>query len=94
MSLTSHLIQVEEAFRRGRKISRARLSSLLFNDGKRLGVIAGGGDLQTRNYERAMCWLSANWPEGAEWPEGVARPVAGAPDEQAGSAQAAQEVAP
>lgn len=76
-------------------MSRARLSTLLFNDGKRLGVIAGGGDLQTRNYERAMRWLSANWPEGAEWPEGVARPVAdGAPDEQVGSAQAAQEVAP
>lgn len=83
MSLTSHLLCVADVYRSVRGISISRLSTLLFNDGKRLGGIAVGGDLQTRSYERAMRWLSDNWPAGAEWPDGVARPDGAASSEPA-----------
>ena len=55
--------------------SRARLSTLLFNDGKKLDLIASGRDLNTATFEAAMLWLSSNWPADIDWPECVARPV-------------------
>ena len=60
-------------------LSRSRLSTLLFNDGKRLDRLAEGGDLGTRQSKKAVDWLSDNWPDGADWPEGVARPGDEAP---------------
>jgi hypothetical protein len=52
------------------------LSWRVFNDGKKLdAILADKADLMTANFERAMEWLSANWPEGAVWPENIARPA-------------------
>lgn len=61
-------------------MSRARLSTLLFNDGKALARISTGKDVTTRTFESAMAWFSANWPTGLNWPEGIERPVVVAPD--------------
>lgn len=75
LSLKEQLLLVSEAFCAGRGISLARASTIVFNDGKKLGAIASNGaDLATGKYEAAMRWFSANWPENAIWPEGVARP--------------------
>lgn len=73
-SATTSLILVADAFCAAVGLSRARVATLTFNDGKALDRIAGGGDLTTRSFEKAMAWFSANWPEGAAWPEGIARP--------------------
>lgn len=51
------------------------ISTKIFNDGKTLDRIVGGGDIVTGNYERALQWFSDNWPDGAPWPEAVTRPV-------------------
>lgn len=52
------------------------LSWRVFNDGKKLdAILADKADLMTAGCERAMAWLSANWPEGAIWPTEVPRPV-------------------
>lgn len=74
MTLRDQLLSIAEIHAEAAGISRAWLSTKLFNDGKRLDVIAAGRDLNTRTFERAMEWFSQNWPEGAQWPEGVARP--------------------
>lgn len=55
-------------------ISLSTLSTKLLNGGMQLKRIADGGDLNTRKFEQAMLWLSANWPEGVAWPDGVERP--------------------
>lgn len=53
------------------------LSWRVFNDGKKLDAILDDkADLMTANCEKAMAWLSANWPDGAVWPDNVARPAA------------------
>ena len=54
--------------------SLSTVSSRIFNDGKALARITSGGDLTTGNFEKALRWFSANWPDGAAWPESVPRP--------------------
>lgn len=75
MRLTEQLLTATGAYLASSKISPSRLSTILFNDGKRLGQIVDGKDLTTKTHERAMQWLSDNWPEGTQWPDGVERPV-------------------
>lgn len=74
MTLTSRLAIIARAFCGARGLSVSRVSTLVFNDGKRLGAILSGGDLYTARYEQAMEWFSENWPDGAEWPPEVPRP--------------------
>lgn len=74
MSLVSHLLVIADIFCAGRGLSRARVSTIVFNDGKRLDRLAQGKGLQINTYERAMLWFAANWPEGADWPSDVPRP--------------------
>ncbi len=72
--MTSQLLKVADAFCAARELSRGRVSTLVFNDGKKLDLIEGGADLGTRKFEDALQWFSTNWPEGAVWPKAVARP--------------------
>ncbi len=74
LSLTSQLMIAADGYCALVGLSRSRVSTLIFGDGMRLEGVAGGRDLNTRSFERAMVWFSSNWPEGAEWPEGVERP--------------------
>ena len=77
MRMTDQLIKVAEAFSEARSLSLARVSVLVFNDGKKLKAMAEQGvDLSTGKFEFAMQWFSSNWPEGAEWPPSVDRPRA------------------
>lgn len=82
-TLTDQLLLVADHYGRATQRSRARVSTLLFNDGKRLGRIAVGGDLGTRSFEAAMAWLSGRWPDGVDWPVEVPRPVAEVHEEAA-----------
>jgi hypothetical protein len=75
ITLRHQLIAVADGFAAHRGLSRARVSTLVFNSGTALNRIAAGRDLNTKRWERAMLWFSRNWPEGAEWPAGVARPA-------------------
>lgn len=74
MTLTASLIKVCDAYCSETRLSRGRLGTLVFNDGKAFERIAAGGDLNTRSYERAMLWFAENWPEGLDWPEDIDRP--------------------
>lgn len=72
-TLRLKLITVADAYAKARKLSRARVSTIVFNAGLALDRIAAGKDLTTGNWERAMRWFHENWPEGAEWPRSVER---------------------
>lgn len=56
-------------------IGRKRVSTIVLNRGSKLDDVAAGGDLTTGVFERAVQWLSDNWPDGAEWPAAVRRPA-------------------
>lgn len=75
MALTEQLLTVSRAFCAGRGLSASRVSTLVFNDGKKLDAIANGADLQTAKFEHAMAWFSAHWPDGTDWPLGIPRPA-------------------
>lgn len=72
--LRSQLLTVADAYCAARGLSRARVSTIVFNAGLALDRIAAGKDLTTGNWERALAWFHENWPEGAEWPRGTSRP--------------------
>ena len=75
MILTDQLLAVARAYCQARSLSLARVSTLVFNEGKKLEAIASkGADLATGRFETAMSWFSDNWPDGAVWPEAVERP--------------------
>lgn len=75
-NLLAQLLSVSEAYCATSGIGRQRLSTLMLGAGHRLETIAAGGDLKTGTYEKALQWLSDNWPDGAEWPVGIERPEA------------------
>lgn len=74
-NLRDQLIAVADAYCDARRLSRSRVSTIVFNAGAALDRIASGRDLNTGNWERAMRWFSENWPSDAEWPVAVERPA-------------------
>lgn len=75
-TLREQLIIVSDAYGVLRGIGRQRVSTIVLNRGSTLDAIADGrADVTTGTFEKAMRWLSANWPEGHDWPEGIDRPV-------------------
>ncbi|WCS27265.1 hypothetical protein LOK46_10730 [Methylobacterium sp. NMS14P] len=74
MLTTDHLLRVIDAFREAREVSDARVSALLFNDGKRVRLLRCGGDVGSRPLAASFQWLSDHWPAGGEWPADVPRP--------------------
>lgn len=79
MNGREHLLNLADAYCAARKIQRATLSTRLFNDGKRLDAIADGRDVLLGNYERAIRYFAANWPDGTAWPVGAPYPTPQAP---------------
>lgn len=55
-------------------ISLPSVSMKIFGDGKALPRLADGSDMTTGNFEKALRWFSANWPDDLPWPDDVARP--------------------
>lgn len=80
MFTISALMSLVEAYSKASGLAEATISSRLFNDGKRLSEVRQGADIGVRRIERAVTWLSANWPTDAEWPAGVPRPGAAIPE--------------
>lgn len=74
MAMTDQILTVARAFCDARGLSISRVSTLVFNDGKKLDLIARGADLGTGKFESAMAWFSLNWPKDTRWPKGIARP--------------------
>lgn len=72
--MIAQLLQLAEIYCTATGRSMARVSTLIFNDGKKFALLARGTDLNTRSFESAMQWFSDNWPADADWPEAVLRP--------------------
>lgn len=78
MSAIEQLLRVAGEYRRATGLETKTVSWRVFEDSKKLEAMEkGDADIQTRRFERAMSWLSDNWPEDAVWPSDVKRPKAG-----------------
>lgn len=76
MKITDQLLLVADAYCAAARLSPSRVSTLVFNDGKKLNLIREGRDIYTGSFEHALAWFSEHWPEGDEsWPLGVPRPA-------------------
>lgn len=75
MMLRDQLVRVTDCYGAALGIGRQRVSTIVLNRGPTLdGLATGKKDVNTGTFERAMRWLSSNWPDGAVWPADVARP--------------------
>jgi len=74
MELTEKLSKLTDAYCEARGVSVATVSGIIFKNSRTLPRVKSGGDLKTRSYQRAVAWLSDNWPHNAAWPDGIARP--------------------
>lgn len=84
--LRRDLLAVADAYCAAADLSMSRVSTLIFNDGKRLDAIKAGGDLYTGRLEYALAWFSTRWPAGNEsWPLGVPRPAKSAAEAETSS---------
>lgn len=75
MSGIEHLLTLARTYGAAVGIEQATVSSRVFDDGKKLGAIEQGSDIQVRRLERALQWFSDHWPEGIDWPAGIERPA-------------------
>lgn len=75
MDLKSSLLALADRYCEATKLSRARVSTLIANDGKFLGRIEGKSGFTISTFERAVQWFSDHWPADTAWPEGVTRPA-------------------
>lgn len=75
MTMIEQLLSLSNAYAAAEGIELTTVSWRLFGDSKKLSAISGGSDIQVGRYERAIAWLSDNWPAAAEWPEAIARPA-------------------
>ena len=75
MNALDTLFLLSGAYCRATGLAEATLSSRMLGDGKRLAAIREKSDIGVRRLNRAIRWLSDNWPADAAWPEGVARPA-------------------
>lgn len=76
MRCTDQLIRVTALYCEATRLSRSRVSTIVFNDGKKIDLIEAGADLSTGRFEMAMAWFSANWPADTAWPNDIPRPAA------------------
>ena len=74
MKARDALIEISDRYCAAKKLSRSRVSTILFGSGKRLDAIASGADLNTKTYEAALTHMYADWPDDAVWPTNVVRP--------------------
>jgi hypothetical protein len=76
LSLKEKLLLVSDTYCKAVELSDARVSTLLFNAGRKIFFLKNGTDLSTGNWERAMQWFSDRWPARTKWPTNVKRPRA------------------
>ncbi|MGJ8529842.1 hypothetical protein [Maritalea sp.] len=74
MKAREALIEITGRYCAAKKLSRSRVSTILFGSGKRLDAIVSGADLNTKTYEAALTKMDAEWPSDAVWPENIMRP--------------------
>jgi hypothetical protein len=78
MTFTAQLLSVTDAFLAAPAsagLTESTLSWRAFGETKVLRRLASGEQSITLiRADRALCWLSANWPADAAWPDGVERP--------------------
>jgi hypothetical protein len=76
MTCIDELITAARIYAAAEGVELKTVSWRVFGDAKKLDAITkAGADLQTRRFEGAMRWFSANWPDTVAWPSDIPRPA-------------------
>jgi len=58
-----------------KNLRESSLSTYIFGNGQKIAILRSGGDLGTKQFEKAMRWLSKHWPDDTPWPSDITRPA-------------------
>lgn len=76
MIFSDQLVAVATAYCLAAQVPLARVSMHALGDRRLLpGLVADSLTLTLRRADRALCWFSDHWPDGAQWPASVPRPA-------------------
>jgi hypothetical protein len=75
MTLRDQFLALCRLYAEAKDISLGRLSSQMFDDGKKIPAIEAGSDLTTRRFESGVRFLAENWPPELAWPDHTRRPA-------------------
>jgi hypothetical protein len=76
MSRIDELVALAREYGRATGLDVSAVSWRVFGDTKKLSALMAGADIGIKREEKALRWLSANWPNGAKWPHSIERPLA------------------
>lgn len=76
MTQIDDILRLANDFGRARGIGLPRVSTIIFNDGKRLAQLENGADMGVMSATAAIQKFSNEWPRGVKWPKGIRRPKA------------------
>ena len=68
------LLAVIDAFLAASPIQEKTLSGRMFDDQKKIALMRSGSEITLTRANKALIWMSQNWPDGALWPEDIERP--------------------
>ena len=80
MTLRDQFLSLCRLYADAKGLSLGRLSSQMFDDGKKIPAIEEGSDLTTRRFEAGIRFLADSWPEDLLWPGHTLRPIASLED--------------
>jgi hypothetical protein len=66
MDIRTNLLAEAERYCAGRRISKARLATIVVNDGKFFDRIEKGGDFTVRTYERFVDFFASHTSEASQ----------------------------
>ena len=73
MSGIEQLLKIARRYAELRDVPLSTVSSRVFDDGKKLGALESGADINVKRLEKALGWFSENL-SAEEWPTDVPRP--------------------
>lgn len=73
MRPTQQLLRAITAYCNHKKLSERYVSDIIFSSNTAVLRLRKNSGITLRNYEKAMEWLTSNWPEDLTWPDGVQR---------------------
>lgn len=79
MRATEQIIRAIEVYCSYKKLSERYVSDLIFSSNTAVLRLRKNSGITLRSFEKAMSWLSSNWPADLPWPDGVQKYPASPP---------------
>ena len=74
-ALRENLVRLTTLYGEAAACAASTIGAKAINDCNAIGRIAKGGGFTVSTFDRLVCWMSVNWPDGTAWPRDIPRPT-------------------